>query len=407
MRTFAPLIGLALFTACNPEVPREVTDADPDVARVALENNAFTLDMHRTLAADSTENLFHSPFSMNAALSMTYAGARGDTATEMANVLYMEADAPHHEPLGALLRDLDVSKGRDYRINVANRIWGQDTYDWNPDFLDLNREEYGASVELTDIQADPDGVRAEINDWVSDETNKKIIDLLPEGSLTGGTVMVLVNAIHFDADWAESFEKELTAPADFTLLDGSTVQPDTMRQTGEFQYADGEGFRALGLDYGEAAEMRLWVLLPDEVDGLPAVEASLEAESLDALLDGATTTEVALALPKIEMKSKAQLKQPLTDMGMPLAFSNADFTGMTEGASLLIDEVYHQAYVRIDEEGTEAAAATAVVVNETSEPPPPQEFTVDRPYLFAIRDELTGAFLFIGRVTDPSVASPE
>ncbi|MFK7931600.1 MAG: serpin family protein [Myxococcota bacterium] len=413
MRTIAPLLGLAFFTACNPdvpEVPRQVTDADPEVARVALENNAFTLDMHRAmLAADpAVQNLFHSPFSMNAALSMTYAGARGDTATEMESVLHMEQDKAHHEPLGALLRDLDVSEGRDYSINIANRIWGDESYSWDAGFLDLNRDEYGASVELTDIQGDPDGVRNEINDWVEDETKDKIVDLLPPNSVNAATAMVLVNAIHFEADWAESFDKDQTVKADFSRLDGSTVAVDMMNLSTDVAYATGDGFRAAGLDYGTSGEMRLWVLLPDAIDGLPQVEASLDAATLDSLLDNAETTNLAVALPKLEMKSEAKLKKPLSNLGMPTAFgAGADFSGMAESAALTIDEVYHQAYVRIDEEGTEAAAATAVVMTDSADPGQPPAFTVDRPYAFAIRDELTGALLFFGRVTDPSASAPK
>ncbi|MFK7931150.1 MAG: serpin family protein, partial [Myxococcota bacterium] len=308
MRHIAPILGLALFTACTPEVPREVTDADQDGARIALENDAFTLDMHRALVSDQTINLFHSPFSMNAALSMTYAGAKGDTATEMQSVLHMQADAPHHEPLGALLRDLDVSKGRDYSINVANRIWGQSDYDWSEDFLNVNRDEYGASVELTDIQGDPEGVRKEINSWVEDETKNKIVDLLPPNSVSGATAMVLVNAIHFEADWAEGFDKDRTAKSDFTRLDGSSVSVDMMNLTTEVAFATGDGFRAAGLAYGDSGEMRLWVLLPDAVDGLPQVEADLDAATLDTLLDDAQITSMIVSLPKLEMKSETPLK---------------------------------------------------------------------------------------------------
>jgi len=398
-----------LLTACGAE-PRAVTGDDPDVARIAAENNAFTLDVHRAVVAEQGGNVFTSPFSMNAALSMTYAGARGQTAQEMEQVLHMLDGAEHHAPLGALMRDLNEAERRAYTLDVANRIWGDQSKTWSPDFLDLNEDVYGAPTVLRDIQGDPEGTRSEINDWVSDVTRDKIPELLEPGVINASTVMVLVNAIYFKADWAEAFEEENTRPTPFERAEGSTVDVDTMHATLDGRFATGEGYTAAGLAYGEEAEVRMWVLLPDPDSDLASLEASLDAGSLASTLDQAGTTELSIALPKFELRTKAALKPTLSELGMPTAFTpSADFGGMVADApegpvGIYIDEVIHEAYVRVDEEGTEAAAATAVVTRELSASPT-QPFTVDRPFLFLIRDELTGSILFIGRVTDPSASS--
>jgi serpin B len=402
MRSLLPLC-LAGLVACGP-TPREVTDADPDVARIAAENNAFTLDMMRAIDPDGEENTFLSPFSMNAALSMTMAGARGDTLAEMQTVLHADPEADRHGPLGALLRDLSGDHRRAYTLNVANRIWGQDDRPWEQDFLDLTREDYGAETVLADIQSDPEGTRSEINDWVSDQTRDKIPELLPGGAIDASTMMVLVNAIYFKADWASAFEKSQTGPATFTRADGSTTQVEMMRQTTDVAFVDEDGFVAAGIPYGEDADLRLWVLLPDDPDGLPALEAGLTAEGLASTLDGAATQEAELQLPKLETRTKVRLAPVLAGLGMPTAFgAQADFSGMLADGSITIDEVYHEAYVMMDEEGTEAAAATAVVTRESAAVDSLQVL-VDRPYLFLIRDELTGAILFTGRIVEPTAS---
>ena len=408
-----PLLAAAiLLSACGAE-PREVTAADPEVARVAAENNAFTLDLHKALAAEGG-NLFHSPFSANAALSMTWAGARGTTADEMADVLHMEADAPHHGPLGGLIRDLNGEHRRAYTLDVANRIWGHDSYTWSSEFQAINADSYDAPMVITDIKGNPEATRTEINSWVADVTHDKIPELLAVGLIDGSTAMVLVNAIYFKADWAQAFEEKDTYAAPFYRLDGSSVDVDTMHGEMEVAIASGEGFSAAGLPYGEDAEVRMWVLLPDEDSDLPSLEASLDAASLDAALNGAgIREEVQVALPKLELRTQVNLNQPLADLGMPSAFDpiEADFSGMIEGApaggsDLFIGDVVHEAYVKIDERGTEAAAATAVIMNDTAFEEP-QVFTIDRPFLFLVRDELSGAILFMGRIEDPSTASAQ
>lgn len=408
MRNLSILAAAALLASACGSDPRTVTDADVDVARVASENNAFTLDIYDEIADAEEGNLFLSPFSMNAALSMTYAGARGDTAAEMEQVLHMEAGADHHGPLGAMLRDLSGDYRRDYQLRTANRIWGQEGQAWQQDFLDITREDYGAETVLTDIYADPEGTRQEINAWVADQTEDRIDELLPQGSIDGSP-MVLVNAIYFKADWTVAFDKKDTTTDAFTRVDGSTVNVDRMHATDlpDVKWADAEGYTLAGLPYGKGADLRLWIVLPDTHDGLADVVDGLDAAALDTLMDEAPAGEAAIALPKLELRTEARLKQPLSNLGMPLAFTpSADFSGMREGGGLMIDEVYHEAFVLMDEKGTEAAAATAVVMRDTLAEEDPRYLDVSHPYLFLIRDELTGAVLFIGRVADPSLDGP-
>lgn len=403
MTRLLPLAAALLVTGCaTPSAPRIVTGEDADVARIAEENNAFTWDMHRKVAASKAGNAFHSPFSMNAALSMTYAGAKGETAAEMERVLHMEAEADRHGPMGALIQDLNGDQGRDYTLHIANRIWGEQSVAWESSFLSVTESDYAAPTQLVDIAGNPDGIREEVNDWAAEQTEDKIRDLLPPGSITGATRMILANAIYFKADWATQFEKSRTRTADFYVgADGSAVDVDMMNGTMDVRYGAGDGFSVAGLAYGESADVRMWIVLPEAVDGLESIE-SLEYDVIASAIETSSEQEVELALPKVEMRTEVQLEPALTDLGMPTAFTGgADFSGMAD-LGLFIDEVYHQAYVKIDEEGTEAAAATAVVMNEDSSSGP-QRFTVDRPYLFLIRDELSGAVLFIGRVTDPSV----
>lgn len=410
MRTITLLSLAAALTACGAD-PRLVTGDDPEVARVVDGTNAFTLDAYRaSVAATDDANVFVSPFSMAAALSMTYAGAEGETATEMETVLHIADEDAHHDAFGALIRDLGGEHRRDYTLHVANRIWGQETLTWEQPFLDTNAEDYGAEVELLDIESDPDGTRVAVNDWVEDQTSKRIKDLFKPGTIDRDTRMVLANAIYFKADWADGFDKGDTRPETWTHLDGSTTTVDRMHRTEEGRVGSGEGFRVASLPY-ESEELAMWVVLPDDHDGLPAVEAALTAESLDAAMDEASGALINLGLPKLETETDLDLKPLLSELGMPLAFTEgaADFSGMTLDERLYIGAAVHKAFVLVDEEGTEAAAATGIaMIRETSITTPNiEDFIVDHPYLFLIRDELTGAVLFIGRVTHPSTGSPE
>lgn len=392
----------------NPNrVARVVTSADGDIGVVVDGHNAFSWDLYGDLAAEAGDgNVFFSPFSVTAALGMVMAGANGDTETEMHDVLHVTGDeGAWHAALGALTRDLNGDLDRGYTLNIANRVFGQTDYGWDPAFLAVCDTDYGAPLEQWDFATDAKGGRTHVNDWVAGQTHDRIKDLLGEGTVTPDTKMILVNAIYFLADWATAFDPADTYDAGFTRLDGSSVTVPMMRMS--LEEVEDEGIEVgwtndasvIKLPYQDD-EVSMIVVIPTEPDGLPALESSLDAAKWAQLTSNLSPSDAMIGFPRVEMNYKAELSGALSGLGMPTAFSDtADFTGMAADGGLQITGVVHQAFVKIDEEGTEAAAATAVTVGTTSAQVP---IVADHPFLFVIQDDLTGAILFVGRVTDPS-----
>ena len=388
------------------EPPATEPDLDADAGMdLAAGNTAFAIDLHQRLA-QAGENLFVSPFSISSALAMTYAGARGDTARQMEEVLRL-GDSGAHEAFAELLANLREREGEDtYELVVANALWGQDGYEFRPEFLDLLETKYDSAFRPVDFASDPDAVAEMINEWVEEQTQDKIQDLVPPGTLDPLTRLVLANAIYFKAAWMNAFEEEATATEAFTRHDGDTVDADMMRQTEQFLHAEFDGLQVLELPY-EGRDLSMIIALPESHDGLPAVEDQFSPEQLDEWLDALEMRQVNLKLPRFEFTTEVTLNDYLQAMGMRDAFlpPEADFTGMTpEPGELYISDVLHKAFIDVHEEGTEAAAATAVVMRTTAMPvDEPVEFYADRPFLFLIRDMQTGSILFMGRVADPSV----
>jgi serpin B len=378
------------------------------VYELAEGNSAFALDLYQLLKGQEG-NLFYSPYSISAALAMTYAGAEGETEEQMAETLHFTLPQDLLHPAYKLLDQILASRGqgaegRDsegFRLNIANALWGQEGAQFLASFLNVLAENYGAGLQFVDFAGDPEGARQVINDWVSDETEERIEELIPPDVLDAAIELVLTNAVYFNAAWAEPFEPDVTQDGAFYLLDGGEVVVPMMRQTASFAFASGEGYQAIELPY-DGYELSMIILLPDE-GGFAAFENSLNAGQLEATLEDLAYQQVALTMPRFEFESAFSLKDALAALGMPLAFSgDADFSGMTGSRDLFISEVLHKAYVGVDEEGTEAAAATAVTVAKSAAPSEPVEFTIDRPFLFLIRDVETGTVLFLGRVLDPS-----
>jgi serpin B len=404
----APTLACLLAVAACDSDPverdhRMVTERTAEIATIADANNDFALDLFGEMRAEEG-NLFFSPFSISSALSMTYAGAAGTTADEMAEVLHVGLDDDvWHENFGDLTRDLGGDHaGRGYQLSVGNRLWGQDGYPWVQDFLDVNAVHYDAPLADLDFAANPESARVTINDWVEEQTKGKIEDLLQPGVITSDTRLVLTNAIYFKADWASQFDEGDTYDGAFTLADGSQVTTPLMTQEFEFQAGAFDGVSVAKLPYQDD-EVSMVILLPDAYDGLPALEEGLTAAQIDGWIEDLETAELPLILPKFEMTYDLSLSDVLQDLGMSSAFDPlaADFSGMADlvEGPLFISDVVHKAYVKVDEEGTEAAAATGVVVGVTSVP---VGFQADHPFLFLIRDDLTGSILFMGRVADPS-----
>jgi len=382
------------------------TIAEDELRTLAEENNAFALDLYQSLRSESG-NLVYSPFSIFLALAMTYAGARGETESQMAQTLHFPPQDRLHPAFNALDRALEKSASNPeedqepMRLNIANAVWAEQTHSFLPGFLDVIAVNYGAGIHLADFITQFEAARREINNWVSDKTGEKIKDLLPENSLGSDTRMVLVNAIYFKADWLDPFDADSTGDAEFHLLDGSTVTAPFMNQGMYIPYAQGDGYQAAELAYaGGTAAMD--IIVPDE-GRFDEVESLLDAETLDVMLGNMQQSSVALGLPKFEYESGFSAADALQALGMTDAFdpNAADFSGMTGNRDLFIGDVIHKAFVAVDEEGTEAAAATAVIMEMTSAPMFNVNLVVDRPFIFLIRDLQSGQILFIGRVLNP------
>jgi len=373
-------------------------------------NSAFAFELYQALKGQGG-NLFYSPYSISLALAMTYAGARGETARQIADTLqFLLGQDRLHPALNWLDAELakrgEGAQGKDgegFRLNIVNAIWGQKDYEFLTGFLDILAENYGAGLRILDFITETEASRLAINDWVSDQTEGRIEDLIPQGAINELTRLVLTNAIYFNAAWAYPFDEDVTANGPFYLLDGGQVTVPMMKQTETFGYVKGEGYQALELPY-DGGELSMVILLPAS-GNFETFEKGLRAQQVADIISGLQSNRVTLTMPKFEFKSQFGLNDVLAGMGMPIAFSpdEADFSGMTGKPELFISDVVHKAFVAVDEAGTEAAAATAVIVGVTSVPAePPVTVTIDRPFIFLIRDIETGAILFVGRVLDPS-----
>jgi len=381
---------------------RETTPAVPpaDLSELVAGNSAFAFDLYHALR-EQPGNLFYSPYSISAALAMTYAGARGETERQMADTLHYTLPQDRLHPAFNAL-DLALTGADDFTLHIANAIWGQAGHQFLAAFLDTLAQNYGAGLRLLDFVKEPEPSRRVINDWVSEQTEQRIQDLIPGGAITPDTRLVLANAIYFKADWLHTFDPERTHDGPFYTLDGGQVTVPLMAlgEPASLAYAQGPGYQAVELPY-TGNKMAMLILLPD-AGQFEAFEAALTTQRVAEILDGLERQQVALTMPRFSFESSFGLAQTLAAMGMPAAFSDADFAGMDGGHDLFISDVFHKAFVAVDEAGTEAAAATAVVMKVTAAPVDNVQLTADRPFLFLIRDTETDAILFVGRVVDPS-----
>ncbi|MFH1104253.1 MAG: serpin family protein [Actinomycetota bacterium] len=419
------IVALALLAAsCGGEVaatgsdfissdlPRALSDAPPaDVAAVAAAEQAFAADLYAVLAAGD-ENLVFSPLSVHLALAMALGGAQGETATQMEGALRVAGIDPAR--LHAALNGLDAAltsrnlteppvddREQKVQVSVVNSLWGQEGFAFLSEYLDLLATNYGAGIRLVDFQTAAEEARVAINDWVAAQTNDRITDLIPQGAIDALTRLVLVNAVYLDATWAAPFSHDATSDAPFTLLDGTEVTVPTMHQSLSTLYGEGDGWRAIDLPY-TGGELSLLVVMPD--DGrFDEVEAALSAGLLEQVRASLAASEVSLSLPKFEIRTQTGLSEALQGLGMIDAFdpNAADFSGISTADQLYVSDVIHEAFIAVDEDGTEAAAATAVIIGTTSAPVSMIELNVDHPFLFFLQDRATGAVLFVGRVMSP------
>ncbi|MGD8626392.1 MAG: serpin family protein [Anaerolineae bacterium] len=372
------------------------------VPALVVGNTQFALDLYGALF-DGGGNLFLSPHSLSMALAMTYAGARGETEEQMAEALHFSLPQAQLHPAFNALDQALAGRGQDepgaFQLRSANALWGQEDDTFLAPFLDTLAENYGAGMQLVDLGR-AEEARRQINNWGREQTENRIEALLPPGALNAATALVVTNAAYFQAAWQKPFAEDATHDAGFTLLEGSQVMVPTMEQVASLGYAERPGVQAVELPYAGGG-LSMVILLPEE-GRFETFAHTLDAEQLDTILGALAPTNLHLALPKFRYDAGFALRNALTDLGMIDAFGDpADFSGMDGSHELFIKQVYHQAFVEVDEAGTEATAASAVVVARKGELLAGQEVRVDRPFLFLIRDVDTGAILFLGHVVNP------
>ncbi|XXX79556.1 serpin family protein [Sorangium sp. So ce134] len=388
----------------TPDVPPE------DKTALVSGNSAFALDLYQELR-QKPGNVFYSPYSISTALAMTWAGAKGETETAMADTLHFDLGQDKlHPAFNWIDQELDSrgqgaqgADGEGFRLNVVNALWGQIGYGFETPFLDTLGLNYGAGMRIVDFLGHKEEAVDLINGWVSDQTEGKIEKLVPVDAITPETVLVLTNAIYFNAAWRTPFEPTETTDGPFETADGTEVTVPLMRGSLEMPYAEGDGYQAVAMPY-DGNELSMVILLPAK-GTLDAFEASLDAAKVDGIVGAMSEHLVDTTMPKFKFEYELSLKKTLEAMGMEIAFTSgvADFTGINAGGQPYIQDVLHKAFVGVNEAGTEAAAATAVIVGDESAPVPASLALVN-PFLFLIRDNATGSILFVGRIADPSAS---
>ena len=395
------LISFSIGLAANVQ-------ASPTGSLVA-NNTAFALDLYAQLRGEPG-NLFFSPYSISTALAMTYAGARGNTETQMSRVLHFKkGNAQLHSSFGELQRQLnDAQKMGNIQLDIANALWAQKDEPFLPAFLKIAQDDYQANVNQADFKTD--AAAGEINRWVAQKTKDKIQGILASDSLNEYTRLVLVNAIYFKGAWANVFMKGNTSVQPFHLSTNRQVDACLMHNTADFRFAGNDDLQIVELPY-RGLELSMVILLPRRIGALGQLEQKLSPAFLASQIAQMKEQAVEIFLPKFKLESGFHLENTLTKMGMSDAFGGrADFSGLNGARDLCISAVLHKALAEVNEEGTEAAAVTTVAETamelDENSPPPPPVFRADHPFIFLIRDTRSGSILFIGRLTDPSQTEP-
>jgi len=418
---FGLLLAVLPAVACQPAAPMvQLVQADlprvesPDVseaqiAQLVAGNQAFAFDLYRALAAAEDGNLIYSPYSISLAFSMLYAGARGEAEAEMARVFHFVAQETQHPAFNALdQRVQGLGKGRQteaggasLELNLANAVWGQQGYPFRESFLEILAAQYGAGLRSVDFQGAPEKAREAINAWAAQETQDRIQEMAPPGSVSASTRLILANAIYFKAGWDYPFKEPATADGTFTLLDGSQAIVPLMHQETRLAYVEGEGYQAVQLPYsGQVVDM--WVILPAE-GRFEEIQGQLDFSLIEAVRRDAEARRVILTLPRFGFETSLKLHDLFREMGVAHVFCPAlDSEGIAEGGGLCVDIALHRATITVDERGTEAAAATIVEIPVAWVED--VEMAVNRPFIWAIVARESGAILFLGRVLDPAAS---
>jgi len=381
-----------------------------DLSSVVNANNQFAFELYSKYKSKDG-NIFFSPYSISSAIAMTYEGAKGKTADEIQSVFHFPKDDSLRRESFLKINTLINKKDKKYKLSTANALWAQKDYPFLKDYFKLIENYYNGKVTNLDFRNKTEESRLTINNWVEGQTNNKIKDLIPQGLLDSMTRLVITNAIYFKGFWLKQFDKKNTQEKNFRVSPANIVKVQIMSLSGEeaeFNYAETEKLQILELPY-EGEELSMLILLPKE-DNLGTIEKSLNSKKLSEWRNSLKEERINVYMPKFKFETKYFMTQDLKDMGMPTAFTpgidfggKADFSGMTGNKRLNIDEVIHQAFIEVNEEGTEAAAATAVVIGAgMAMPKPIKIFNADHPFIFLIQEKATGNILFLGRVANPA-----
>jgi len=427
------LTGLTLLVASACQAIEEVTPPNevdkmkgflssdlerelaPDVDQshmksLANDNAAFALAFYDFIRSEEG-NLIYSPFILSLALSMTLAGAETTTRDAMLEALQFSLEEGEiHPAFNALMLAIEASQiieeeseGGSFELNIANSIWGQQGFNFEQAFLGRIALNYGAGIYTVDFVSNPEPARVAINDWVEDETQEKIKDLIPPNAITPLTRLVLANAIYFKGSWFHPFDQGLTQPGPFTTLKSEEISVEMMKLFDEHLLYLQEGdIQIVSLPY-LSQDFAMTLIVPDR-GSFTTVEDMLTVDLLDSLLSNMVSERINLEMPKFDFETTINANDPLKALGMEEAFDPdlSDFKGMADVEDLHITDVLQKATITVDEEGTEAAAATAVIVGVESAPiGEPISLMIDRPFLFFIQHQPTGTILFMGRVVEP------
>ncbi|MEM3467139.1 MAG: serpin family protein [Candidatus Jordarchaeales archaeon] len=404
MITMVPLAAIFLPYPYSPAQPPQASDAGSTpqgIQEVVRANNRFAFKLYSELIKTETGNIFYSPYSIFSALAMTYEGARGKTAEEMKTVFDFPENSVLRPNFAALYNRIN-NAAEEYELRIGNALWVQKDYPFLEEYLKTVEKYYGGKAAVLDFIYEAEKSRETINAFIEEQTNHKIRDSIPPRVLDKLTRLVLTNAICFKGDWKIAFNESLTMEEDFWMSPDRSVKVQMMHmhpnETIRFNYADIGDLKILELPY-KGGNVSMLIILPQNIE---AAESSLTTEKLEEYRAQMKEEKLdEICLPKFEVETKYFMQETLSKLGMPTAFTGeADFSGMTGGRDLFISQVIHQAYVKVDEKGTEAAAATAVIMKLTAVPET-KIFRADRPFIFIIQEKQTGAILFMGRISDP------
>lgn len=397
--------GAMLFLSFTTSAATRRPIVPPRDDKPGPSNNAFATDLYAQFAT-ADGNFFFSPTSIQMALAMTWGGANGQTADEIAKALHFDP-ADTHKRLGAFAAEVNSgAKAGGYELASSNALWLDKGFPFERDYLSFVKGNYKAKLAAADFAGDSAGSRKAINDWAANQTHDRIKELVPEGSIDRNARLVLANAIYFNGKWTHTFDKNLTLEQDFRTGSGKKVKAFLMMQRGHFRYGEDDAVQVLEIPYGND-QLCMRIFLPRKASGLGALERRLTAPRISVLAEKLRREEVMLYLPRFKIEAQLPVNDALQAMGMKLAFdpARANFSAMTPESGVCISAVIHNAFIKVDEEGTEAAAATGVVGGlfggGSGPAPQPIEFRADHPFVFAIVHRKSDTMLFMGRLINP------